>query len=1388
MRTLTCQRSIPMKALLFVILMLFSGVCFAEEVPYPGNDSYYGLTSGGFPNIHTGNVAFSTQDIVVAGAVGEYGLSFERYASSRSSQMQNMFGLGHNWTHGWQFEMVDAGPDGDGRKVISVRHPFGKVNRFTETTEGKWWSTPNVRDRVISDGDTFTLLIRGGWQAYFVRNHTVKGDVFLFQEAIDSSGNSYKLSYAADNTLQVTAPAGRWLRIEHELLSPPNMAPNIAPFKVISRVVASDGQTVTYRYIFPTGADYPVLSGVTYPDGNTATYVYAEQREHTRLLLKQADDPRADSLLRGRMFSYRDEANAALGQIFEVKTAEGGEVLQALAASGDDPRGYMAVQENGARSYHYYLPGGHASETVDAHGFSSRTDYMPDPQGMHITTIDRLAQTTYSRENLAGDLVETEYADGSVRTWQYDAKGRLLVETDELGNKRVYTPDENGRVTRIQHPDGTAEEFTYNANGQILSHKDPGGGITRSEYDPRGLLTKVTDALGNATITTYDANDRVASVTDPLGNTTVYDRDPAGRIVKTTFPDGSFSRTGYDAFGNIVRMVDEAGAVRKMAYDSFGRQISSSDALGNETRHEYPPPGQNCTGCGGGDFFRPTKTITPSGRITSAAYDVTGNLRTVTTAAYTAAAATTRYSYDAEGRRTSVTNALGQTSSMFYDKRGRLVMTRSPGGHETTFTYDLVGNKLSRTDPQGNTTRWTYDEAGRVLTETDANGNVTKRAYYPSGQLAKLIDAKDNVYEHEYDALNRQTALIFPDGSRELTAYDAVGNRVRFTNRAGAVLTLQYDERNREIASEWSDGTQRRLTVYDEAGRITSIDNTVSRLTYSYDMSGRLLSETQDISPVATGGAFDPDPRTVQYTHTKDADRESLIYPDGSRVVYTYDEHGRVQDILGQGVYPAIASYEYDALGNATRMPRENRTETTREYNTENRLAQLVETSDRYHNPLSKLEYAYNEAGNRISTKVTTEGDVVRDSYQYDATHQVTGVDYGVSVLGEEPQEPTRSVLYTYDAVGNRQYVETGKRTTTYVANNLNQYSQVGEDKPTHDSNGNLSSLGEWGYRYDALNRLVRVSSRETTVHFLYDGKNRVVARNYDGRIVLNTYEGWNLIEEYGVTGQQQARYVHGPRIDEVLAAVNRHGLFYLHYDGLGSVTILTDEDGAVEETYSYTINGEVTMRGAEGEERDESAVGNRWMFTGREYLREIGLYDYRNRVYSAELGRFLQPDPIGFGAGDVNIYRYVLNNPVSFADPWGLWKCPTTGGIRGTDSYGSGAYGASRDGGRRTHAGVDYSGAAGSSVYAPMGGSMERVTGGVRITGTVGGETYSTKVLHITNTAKGGAIKEGAVIGKVENLAKKYPGITNHAHVEIYRIRSGITTRFNPTGLLNCE
>ncbi len=103
----------------------------------------------------------------------------------------------------------------------------------------------------------------------------------------------------------------------------------------------------------------------------------------------------------------------------------------------------------------------------------------------------------------------------------------------------------------------------------------------------------------------------------------------------------------------------------------------------------------------------------------------------------------------------------------------------------------------------------------------------------------------------------------------------------------------------------------------------------------------------------------------------------------------------------------------------------------------------------------------------------------------------------------------------------------------------------------------------------------------------------------------------------------------------------------------------VTDESGHVVEQYRYDVYGQPYFYGPDSTPRTESALGLRFLFTGREWLSSLALYDYRHRIYSPSLGRFLQMDPLGFGAGDINLYAYCSNVPLILVDPFGL--CETT-------------------------------------------------------------------------------------------------------------------------------
>jgi RHS repeat-associated protein len=293
----------------------------------------------------------------------------------------------------------------------------------------------------------------------------------------------------------------------------------------------------------------------------------------------------------------------------------------------------------------------------------------------------------------------------------------------------------------------------------------------------------------------------------------------------------------------------------------------------------------------------------------------------------------------------------------------------------------------------------------------------------------------------------------------------------------------------------------------------------------------------------------------------------------------------------------------------------------------------------------------------------------VTDDYGHDPLDQLVRARYALS-----GGTPVRDVQYSFDAVGNRTAVDDTGTNVSYTVNNLNQYTAVGGDSLTYDNNGNLATGAGLTLQYDAQGRLISAATATNAVSFIYDGRNRCVARTTvtatSGSTVWFIWgheqsSHWGLLEERDADGDLVARYVHGEGIDEILRREAGASTVFYHHDALGSTIALTDGSGALVEQYRYDVYGLPTIMDASGADLGSrtSPLGNRFMFTGREWLSDLAIYDYRHRAHSPLLGRWLQPDPIGFAAGDLNVYRYCANTPMEYVDPWGL--------VCGYDSWG---------------------------------------------------------------------------------------------------------------------
>ena len=187
-------------------------------------------------------------------------------------------------------------------------------------------------------------------------------------------------------------------------------------------------------------------------------------------------------------------------------------------------------------------------------------------------------------------------------------------------------------------------------------------------------------------------------------------------------------------------------------------------------------------------------------------------------------------------------------------------------------------------------------------------------------------------------------------------------------------------------------------------------------------------------------------------------------------------------------------------------------------------------------------------------------------------------------------------------------------------------------------------------YKYDSFGRRIQRS-----VEFP-----RQPERNYFRGFV---YDGEDIILEYDQNNTPVAFYFHGPGIDYPLGMIRKekdeYKTYYFTHDHLNSVNSIINEDLKVVQRYNYSVYGETRISDSDGN-RLNKFVENPYAYTSREYEVETGDYFYRARYYNPQTGRFLSEDPIHFDGGDLNLFRYIGNNPVNERDPEGEFGAPT--------------------------------------------------------------------------------------------------------------------------------
>lgn len=280
-------------------------------------------------------------------------------------------------------------------------------------------------------------------------------------------------------------------------------------------------------------------------------------------------------------------------------------------------------------------------------------------------------------------------------------------------------------------------------------------------------------------------------------------------------------------------------------------------------------------------------------------------------------------------------------------------------------------------------------------------------------------------------------------------------------------------------------------------------------------------------------------------------------------------------------------------------------------------------------------------------------------NYAYDALNRPSGVSWNPAPTATAPGAASSVVFaHSYNKANQRigqsvsdnawiNYPAAAASTVSYTANALNQYTAVGAVTPTYDTNGNLTSDGTYTYGYDAENRLVSASGAGTSAAYTFDaqGNRKTVTTGGTTTVFVTDADDREVLEYDGASGAIQRWYAYGLGPNDVLGQMNVPANTRTTFvpDLLGSVVATMASSTGTLSRFGYRPYGAST------------APATPFGFTGQRLDAEAGgIYYFRARAYSPRLGRFLQPDPIGYDGG-LNLYAYVGNDPLNLIDPYGL-------------------------------------------------------------------------------------------------------------------------------------
>jgi RHS repeat-associated protein len=608
-----------------------------------------------------------------------------------------------------------------------------------------------------------------------------------------------------------------------------------------------------------------------------------------------------------------------------------------------------------------------------------------DLLGHETVDVAPSGEVTRKKNTLAGKPYEILYPDGTKVQHTYRVDGLIKTTRLEDGTWIEFDYDFWGRLTK-KRASGQQEHWVYD-DLHLIEYKEASGLVHLYEYDPAGRKTKETLRAPNGEerhlFFTYNRQGLLAS--SSLGGLFAYfSYDAAGRKIEEKSL-GVTTRTEYDQADQVIAIC--RGHIKEeFAYDLQGRLVHHVDGEQRITHIEYidQVPAQKITTKPEGT--KVIETYNTSGLLIERAthYPLHQDPKREFFS-YDRAGRPAHESYDARGRITSI----GSDISYTYDARGRLQSSIRPGEHLTHYTYHPSGNLATlsakegpfllhyRYDPTGHSTplpstyngfgeltsetfglrftlHKTYDQAGRVTSLILPDGSSIHYLYDP--ERLEAIQRKDRkgktLYTHQIlsrtpDGKIAQEQLaschliqetppplhpfgpLTSDGFHTYT-YDTQENRTSqdgqpylldgFRLLQAGKHTLRYDPQGRPTQID------DLALSYDPIGRLIAAKRGNEAIFYTYDNSGRRLTETfksrtryflydgeKEIGALAEDGTL-LELRILNPERPHDRASAVAIEIDGTPYVPFHDPYGNIVALHTlSGV--RVAQYAYTPFG-----------------------------------------------------------------------------------------------------------------------------------------------------------------------------------------------------------------------------------------------------------------------------------------------------------------------------------------------------------------------------------------------------------------------------------------------------------------------------------------